>query len=386
MLETVVISKERRPTMHEISKIHVGLDVHKDSIAIAAAQPGREAARVIAMIGHDVPKLLKVLGKLGAAPGVHVVYEAGPTGWGLQRTLMAKGYVCEVIAPSKMPRRPGDRIKTDRRDCVQLAECSRAGQLRAVWVPQPQDEAIRDLARAREDAVNARRQLRQQLKSFLLRHDVRYPGKTSWTKMYCEWLGKLNFAELASQTAFTDYWLAVQAADERIKSLSAALQECVKGWRFAPQVAALQALRGIDVTSAIALAAEIGDFARFEHPRKLMGYLGLVPSERSSGERVARGAITKTGNAHARALLTEAAWNYRFKPRLGLRARQRQEGLSQQVRAIGWKAQVRLSGRFARLYSRGVQKNKVCVAVARELAGFVWAVAQAGDAAQQAGN
>jgi len=369
--------------MQEISKIHAGLDVHKDSISIAAAEPGRAAAKVIGTISHDVPKLLKMLTKLGGPKDVHVVYEAGPTGWGLQRALTAKGYDCEVIAPSKMPRRPGDRIKTDRRDCVQLAECSRAGQLRAVWVPQPEDEAIRDLARAREDAVNARRQLRQQLKGMLLRHDVRYPGKTSWTKAHYEWLGKLNFPELATQTAFTDYWLAVQAGDDRIKGLNAALQECVKGWRFAPQVAALQALRGIDVTSAIALVAEIGDFSRFDHPRKLMGYLGLVPSERSSGERTARGGITKTGNAHARRLLTEAAWNYRFKPRLGERARQRQEGLSQQVRAIGWKAQLRLTGRFAKLCGRGVQKNKVCVAVARELTGFVWAVAQAAGASTQ---
>lgn len=363
--------------MQEISKIYAGLDVHKDSIAVAAAEPGRVAAKVVATIGHDVPKLLKLLSKLGGAKAVHVVYEAGPTGWGLQRALTAKGYECEVIAPSKMPRRPGDRIKTDRRDCVQLAECSRAGQLRAVWVPQPEDEAIRDLARAREDALNARRQLRQQLKALLLRHDLRYPGKTSWTQAYCTWLGQLNFPEEATQTAFTDYWLAAQAADERLKRLSAALVECVKGWRFAPQVAALQALRGVDVTSAIGLVAEIGDFERFDHPRKLMGYLGLVPSERSSGERTARGSVTKTGNAHARRLLTEAAWNYRFQPRLGERARQRQEGLSPQVRAIGWKAQLRLSNRFAKLNARGVHKNKVCVAVARELTGFVWAVAHA---------
>lgn len=362
--------------MEQLSKIHAGLDVHKDSIAIAAAEPGRAAAKLIGTISNDVPKLVKMLAKLGGPEAVHVVYEAGPTGWGLQRALSAKGYVCEVIAPSKMPRRPGDRIKTDRRDCVQLAECSRAGQLRAVWVPQPADEAIRDLARAREDAVNTRRQLRQQLKSLLLRHDQRYAGKTSWSQAHYAWLGKLNFPEAATQAAFTDYWLAVQAADERVRSLSAALQGSVKGWRFAPQVAALQALRGVDVTSAIALVAEIGDFSRFEHPRKLMGYLGLVPSERSSGERTARGSITKTGNGHARRLLTEAAWNYRFKPRLGQRARARQEGLSPQVCAIGWKAQLRLSGRFAKLSARGVQKNKVCVAVARELTGFVWAIAR----------
>ena len=372
--------------MQEISKIHVGLDVHKESIALGMAEPGRAAAKVIGSIGNDVPKLLKMLAKLGQPQEIHVVYEAGPTGWGLQRALAAKGYCCEVIAPSKMPRRPGDRIKTDRRDCLQLAECSRAGQLSAVWVPLPEDEAIRDLARAREDAVNSRRQLRQQLKSFLLRHDVRYPGKSSWTKRYYEWLGKLSFTESASQTAFTDYWIAVQAGDERVRRLSAALQDSAMNWRFAPQVAALQALRGIDVICAISLVAEIGDFSRFEHPRKLMGYLGLVPSQRSSGDHLARGSITKTGNGHARRLLTEAAWNYRFQPRLGLRARQRQDGLSQQVRAIGWQAQLRLSTRFAKLCARGVQKNKVCVAIARELSGFVWATARASNSTQQTSN
>jgi transposase len=372
--------------MEEVNKVHAGLDVHKDSIAIGVAQPGREPGRVVGTIAHDVPKLLKHLSKLGGPERVHVVYEAGPTGYGLQRALAAKGYECEVIAPSKMPRRPGDRIKTDRRDCVQLAECSRAGQLHAVWIPRAEDEAIRDLARAREDAVNSRRQMRQQLKGFLLRHDVRYAGKSSWSKTYYRWLGTLNFGDGAAQTAFTEYGLAVQSADERVQRLDGALREAVKGWRFEPVVQALQALRGVDVTSAIALVAEIGDFRRFDHPRKLMGYLGLVPSEHSSGEKTSRGSITKTGNAHARRLLTEAAWNYRFKARIGRDAQVRQEGLSEEVRTIAWKAQLRLCKRFARLDGRGVQRNKVCVAIARELAGFVWAVAAAAPACQGAAH
>jgi len=363
--------------MDEISKVHVGLDVHMDSIAIGVAEPGRDAGRVVGTIAHDVPKLLKHLGKIGGAQRVHVVYEAGPTGYGLQRALAAKGYACEVIAPSKMPRRPGDRVKTDRRDCVQLAECSRAGQLHAVWIPRLEDEAMRDLARAREDAVNSRRQMRQQLKGFLLRHDVRYGGKSSWSKTYYRWLGTLNFGDGAAQTAFTEYWQAVQSADERVQRLEQALRNAVKGWRLEPVVQALQALRGIDVTSAIALVAEIGDLGRFDHPRKLMGYLGLVPSEHSSGDKVCRGSITKTGNAHARKVLTEAAWSYRFKARIGRDAQQRQEGLSEPVRTIAWKAQLRLCRRFAMLDGRGVQRNKICVAVARELAGFVWAVAAA---------
>ena len=358
---------------HDI-RIFVGLDVHKDTIAMAVAEAGRQPARLIGTLAHDLKRLLKALAKLGAPEQVHVVYEAGPTGYGLQRALAAKGYVCEVIAPSQIPRRAGDRIKTDRRDSLRLAQCSRAGELRAIWVPDPEDEAIRDLTRAREDAVNSRTQARHQLKGFLLRHGVRFEGRTSWTRTYYRWLGTLNFGLSGAQTAFTEYWQAVQWADERVERLSRASAASIAGWRFEPVVAALQALRGIDVVSAIALVAEIGDLGRFAHPRKLMGYLGLVPSERSSGERVARGSITKTGNAHARRLLTEAAWNYRFKARIGYRAQQRQEGLPQEIRDTAWKAQLRLTARFARLNARGVQVNKICVAVARELAGFIWAI------------
>ena len=205
--------------MQESSKIHVGLDVHKDSISIAAAEPGRMPGRLIGKVTHDVNKLFKVLTKVGNADQLHIVYEAGPTGFGLQRALQSKGYLCEIIAPSQIPRRPGDRIKTDGRDCVQLAECSRAGQLSAVWIPDPEDEAIRDLSRAREDAVNSRVQARHQLKGFLLRHDVRYTGKTSWCGAYYRWLATLNFGAGAAQTAFTEYWQAVTAADDRVDRL-----------------------------------------------------------------------------------------------------------------------------------------------------------------------
>jgi transposase len=363
--------------MEESIKVHVGLDVHKNSISVAAAEPGRAPARVVAKLAHDVNKLLKALAKLGVAEQLHVVYEAGPTGYGLQRALSAHGYSCEVIAPSKIPRRPGDRVKTDRRDCAQLAECSRAGQLHAVWIPDPADEAIRDLARAREDAVNSRTQARHQLKAFLLRHGVRYAGKAAWSQPYYRWLGALNFGDGAAQTAFTEYWQAVQGADERVLRMAQALLGSVAGWRFDPVVRALQALRGVDAITAISLVAEIGDLSRFEHPRKLMGYLGLVPSEYSSGDRVARGSITKTGNAHARRLITEAAWHYRFSARIGRTIQRRQEALPEHIRAMAWKAQLRLTRRFAVLQGRGLQKNKACVAIARELTGFVWAIGTA---------
>ena len=364
-------------------KFFVALDVHKDSITMAAADAGssRAPARQIGRVAHDVNKLLKALAKVGAPGEVHVVYEAGPTGYGLQRALAAKGYACEVIAPSLIPKRPGDRIKTDRRDSLNLAHLSRNGDLRAVWVPDPRDEAIRDVSRAREDAVNERTQARLRLRGFLLRHGVRYPGKTAWTKSFHNWLTTLNFGPDGSHTAFTEYQLAVQWADQRVDRLTRALGESIAGWRFEPAVQALMALRGVDVVTAIGLLAEIGDLSRFDHPRKLMGYLGLVPAEQSSGDTVQRGSITKTGNGHARRLLIEAAWHYRHTARIGQRAHARQQGVAEPLQAHAWNAQLRLIRRFTALQARGVQRNKICVAVARELAGFVWSIGrQAMDA------
>lgn len=360
--------------MQERIKVHVGLDVHKDSITVAAAEPGRAPALLVGKVVHDVHRLLKVLAKVGPAEQLHIVYEAGPTGFGLQRALTAQGYTCEVIAPSKTPQRTGGRLKNDTRDSLQLAQYSRSGELQAVWIPDPSDEAIRDLARAREDAVNSRTQARHQLKAFLLRHGRRYGGKTAWCGAHHRWLAGLSFEGAATQTAFTEYWNAVNSVDERVARLTEALLSSITGWRFEPVVNALQAMRGIAAITAIGLMAEIGDLSRFDHPRKLMGYLGLVPSEHSSGERTSRGSITKTGNGHARRLLTEATWTYRFKARVGRDIHARQEGLSDTVRTLAWKAQLRLTKRFAALHARGVQVNKVCVAVARELAGFVWAI------------
>ena len=335
--------------MNEGTKVYVGLDVHKESIAIAQDAPGWGPARLVGEIWHGVNRLIK--------------------------RLPALGYACEIIAPSLTPRLAGDRVKTDRRDCLRLAELSRAGELKAIWIPDLADEAIRELSRAREDAVTARTRARHQLRGFLLRHAIRYPGKTAWTKTFGRWLRTLNFEAAGSQIAFTEYCLALQACDARVERLSLSLVQAIQGWRFEGVVRALCALRGIDVVSAVGLVAEIGDIARFDHPRKLMGYLGLVPSEHSSGERINRGPITKSGNAHARRLLTEAAWCYRFKPRVGAQAQRRHEALPESTRAMAWKAQLRLTDRYAKLQARGVTLNEVCVAVARELAGFVWAVA-----------
>jgi len=275
-----------------------------------------------------------------------------------------------------IPRRAGDRIKNDRRDCARLAELARAGELKAIWVPDEEHESIRDLCRAREDAVDARLKARQQLKAFLLRHDRRFPGKTSWNKSHTTWIAEQRFEHVGERVALAEYQLAVQAAEQRVERLTTVLSEAIKGWRFESVVAALRALRGIDVVSAVGLVAEIGDINRFDSPRRLMGYLGLVPSEHSSGNSVRRGSITKTGNAHARRLLTEAAWNCRFPARMSSTLRERSEALPQAVREHAWKAQLRLNKRYSQLSSRGVHHNKVCVAVARELAGFVLAIAR----------
>ena len=364
-------------------KHFVGLDVHKDTIVIAVADAGRTKARTLGTVAHDVNKLARQLSKLGEPAQVHVVYEAGVTGFGLQRWLEHKGYVCQVIAPSKTPTRPGERIKTDRRDAARLAQLSRAGELTACTVPDTTDEAIRDLSRAREDAVRAHTKARQQLSGFLLRHDRRYPGKTNWTKAHYAWLASIKFEHQAQQIAFTEYQLAVQAGEQTVERLTQALAQCVPGWRFEPVVQALQAMRGIKLVSAVGLIAEIGDMSRFSHPRQLMGYLGVVPSEHSSGDKVTQGSITRTGNGHARRFLVEAAWHYRHSPRIGVRPMQRQRDLPAPIRAQAWKAQVRLCQRFAQLSRRRVQPNKVCVAVARELAGFIWVIAHMAMPAQR---
>jgi transposase len=363
--------------MDKSIKFYVGLDAHKETTSIAVCEAGcREPARFAGTVRSEVKQLLKVLAKASDPASVSVVYEAGPTGYGLYRELRRRGYGCEVVAPTLIPKRAGDRVKNDRRDCLRLAELSRAGELKAIWVPDEAHEAMRDLWRAREDAVGMRLKSRQQLKSFLLRHGRHYEGKTAWTKAHRRWIADQRFDHVGETLALAEYLLAVDAAEQRVQRLTSALAEAIHGWQHEPVVMALRSLRGIDTVAATGLVCEIGDINRFSTPRQLMGYLGLVPSEHSSGNSVRRGSITKTGNAHARRLLTEAAWNYRFPARQSKALRERSQQLPDAIRHHAWKAQLRLCGRFNRLSSRGVQHNKVCVAVARELAGFVWAIAQ----------
>jgi transposase len=352
----------------------VGLDVHADSIAIAVAEPGRSEPLLLGVVPNDTPKLVKRLRRLGPAK---CCYEAGPTGFGLQRDLAAAGIDCVVVAPSLVPARAGERIKTDRRDAEKLARFLRSGDLTAIHVPDAATEAIRDLERARSCAVRAETAARNQLSKFLLRHGRRFPGKTKWTRDHLRWLHAQKFDHPAQQRVLFDYLKAVEDLRERVAGLTATLAEMVETWHLAPMTRALQALRGIDVVSAATFVAEVCDFRRFERAPDFMGYVGIVPRERSSGDTRRQGAITRTGNGHVRRLLVEAAWHYRHPPRISAKLRARSRDVSDEVRRIAWKAQERLCFRFRKLSGRGMNKNKVVVAVARELAAFVWAIARA---------
>ena len=307
---------------------------------------------------------------------VHFCYEAGPTGYGLYRQIQSLGHECTVVAPSLIPRRPGDRVKTNRRDAQTLCRLLRADELTAVWVPDETHEAVRDLVRTRAMAVEDYRRKRQHVTSFLLRHGRIFDGKTSWRGRHLRWLDGQNFAHPAQRFAYQELLNAVRMTADRIDRLEAALAEIVPNWTMAPVVAAFQAMRGVAFSTATTLVAEAGDLRRFDHPRKLMAFLGLVPSERSTGETRRQGGITRAGNARARSALVEAAWTYRHSAGLGVGHQRRQVELSEKVRDIAWKAQARLCARYRRLAAKGKRLTVVTTAIARELAAFLWDIAR----------
>jgi transposase len=364
--------------MHETITSYVGLDIHKDSIAIAIAKAGRDAPQFIGTTVSQLAHVRKVLTRQKCAPSkTLVVYEAGPCGYGWARYLSTQGFHCEVISPAHVVRSAaGKAIKTDRRDALLLARESRAGNLTSVTVPDERDEAIRDLSRAREDAIAARLRARQQLKAMMLRHGRTYPG-TSWTLAHERTLATVRFEHPAQQIAFEEYRQTVKGAHERCERLTEALREQCKDWRMGPVVDALMCLRGFDFIAAVTIVAELGDLHRFAHPRALMSYLGLVPSEHSSGNTRRQGAITRAGNRHARRILVESAWTYRFPAHVGREQQIRQQGQPTAIRDIAWKAQVRLTKRYRKLsLGRKMKATKVCVAIARELCGFIWDLAR----------
>jgi transposase len=364
--------------MEKSSTLYVGLDVHKDSIAVAYAPEARDADIVsLGTIGTrqcDIDKLIRRLQSKGAA--LVFVYEAGPCGYWLYRYLTRKGLPCSVVAPSLIPRKPGDRVKTDRRDAITLARLMRSGDLTSIYVPQVQDEAIRDLSRAREDTLEDLKTAKHRLKAFLLRQDIRYEGRATWTAAHLRWLAHVVCPTPAQQIVFQEYLQAVTEEHERLGRLERELHEQIKTWRLYPVVQAIQALRGVDLTGATILIAELGDLTRFDHPSPLMNYLGLTPSESTTGLRRRQGGITKAGNSHARRALVEGAWAYRYPAKVSRHLQLRLEKLPAEVQAIGWKAQVRLCKRYRQLTARGKHVNQVAVAIAREMAAFAWAIAR----------
>jgi transposase len=364
--------------MPQSSTLSVGLDVHKESIAVAYVAKTHEAEVVsLGSIGTrqcDIDTLIRRL--QSKSPHLVFVYEAGPCGYWLYRYLTKKGYVCWVVAPSLIPKKAGDRVKTNRRDAIKLARLMRSGDLTPVYVPAVEDEAIRDLCRAREDVIRDLKAAKFRLKAFLLRQDIRYTGRATWGPAHLRWLSEVVCPTPAQQIVFQEYVRAVTEQTERLQRLEQALQDQVPTWRLAPVVGALQGLRGVQFTVAVTTVAELGDLTRFDTPRQLMSDLGLTPSEYSSGEHRRQGGITKTGNAHARRALIEGAWAYRYPAKVSRHLQLRLEKLPKSIQDISWKAQVRLCKRYRRLLARGKHANQVVVAIARELVGFMWAIAQ----------
>jgi transposase len=358
--------------------LDVGLDVHKDSIAVADVARDHDAEVIyLGAIGTrqcDIDQLVRM--RQAKAQHLVFIYAAGPCGYWRYRDLTNKGHVCWVVAPSRMPKKAGDRVKTDRRDTVQLARLMRSGDLTPVDVPAVQDEAMRDLSRARADALHDLKTAKCRLNAFLLRHDIRYTGRATWGPAHLRWLSAVVCPTPAQPIVFQAYVRAVTEHTDRLQRLDQELHEQVTAWRLCPVVDALQALRGVQLTVAVTTVAELGDLTRFDHPRHLMKYLGLTPSEYSSGERRRQGGITKTGKTHACRALVEGAWAYRYPAKVSRHLQLRLEKLPKPIQDTSWKAQVRLCKRDRPRSARGKNPNQVVVAIARELIALMWAIAK----------
>jgi len=355
----------------------IGMDVHKNSIDIAIAEDGRNGqVRHYGKIDGTLCALDKVVRKLVSKGNqLHFVYEAGPCGYQIYRHLTAQGFDCDVVAPSRIPKASGNQIKNDRRDALMLARLHRSGDLTPVYVPMAGDEAIRDLTRAREDAKSDEKRSKQRLLSFLLRSGIRYTGGSPWRIAHMRWLSDIKMSHRSQQIVLQEYIGTVNQCKERVQRLTEQIQQLLPNWQLFPVVQALQSMRGVSTIVAATTVAEIGDLKRFQTPSELMSYLGLVPAEHSSGPKIKRGSITKTGNGHVRRVLTEAAWSYRLPARISRALLKRQEDLPESVCDIAWKAQLRLCSRYRHLWNKGKAKQVIVTAIARELCGFMWAIA-----------
>lgn len=379
----IKLMKSTNPTEHTMNdiKLYVGLDVHKESIQCGIAKAGRSKPEVYAKWGggnlcveRGLAKLLKKFEL--TKDQVAICYEAGPTGFVLARRLLQLGYDCSVIAPSKIPDLSGDKIKNDRSDCCNLARYHRSGDLTAVHIPPAHDEAVRDLSRARTDASEARTKCRQQMGMFLLRNGIRYTGKTNWTQPHMNYLRSYKLNDPAQQIVLEEYLMAIDASNERVTRLAGRMETILQDWDKKPYVDALVAFRGFRTVAAMTIISELGDLSRFSHPRKLMGFLGVVSSEVSTGKKRRQGSITKCGNGHARWMLIECATHYQYEAKVTEALSRRQAGQSHEIKALSWRAQTRLCYRFRKLSARRMHRNKVVVAVARELSGFIWEMHQ----------
>jgi len=363
--------------MKQFSKF-VGMDVHKAMIAVSVAEANGGEVRYLGEVANTPDALVKLVRQLRKGDAqLSFCYEAGCCGYSIHRQLTELGWDCQVVAPSLIPRKAGDRVKTDRRDSMMLARLHRAGELTAVWVPDGAQESLRDLTRAREDMKEMQKKAKQLLSAFLLRHGHAFDGKSNWTQAHFRWLETIKFTLPTQQIVFQEYIDTVTGLTRRVNAFDKHIASAAAESVFWPMIEGLMALRGVSLLTATTIAAEVGDLRRFPSAPQLMAYLGVVPSEHSSGGSKSRGGITKTGNAHVRRVLVEAAWTYRHHARKTAHLERRAERTTVEVQEIAWKAQVRLCARYRVMNGRGKLKVQTCTAVARELAGFIWAIGQA---------
>jgi transposase len=366
--------------MNNHSILFIGLDTHKESTEVAYSLDSRDESLVhlgkIKTTKQGFEKLVRQLQSKFPGTTLHFVYEAGPCGYWVYRLLTKMGHCCYIVAPSLIPKKPGNRIKTDKCDALMLTELLKLGAINPIYVPEPEDEAVRDLSRARERSMKDLNDAKYQLKALLLRNNIRYDGTANWSMKHLRWLTEIILPHPAQQLVLQEAIQTVTERINRLKRLDNELIHHVKKWRYYPVVKGIQAMRGVRILVATGVIAELGDLSRFDHPRKLMSYVGLTPSENSSGGSRRLGSITKCGNSRARRLLVEGAHGYRYSAKISTELQKRQEGVSKEIVDMAWQAQVRLCRRYQRLTQRGKHRNVIVTAIAREMIAFIWSISR----------